>query len=80
MKPEIATERLRAIAAQFSPAALASSLSAEDRETLIRILNQMAGALDSEGEAGPKKPSVIDRMTAGSALEAEPTTLGSGSS
>ena len=57
-----------------------SSLSAEDRETLIRILNQMAEALDSEREAGPKKPSAIDRLTAGSALEAEPTTLRSGSS
>jgi phosphoadenosine phosphosulfate reductase len=30
MKHDIATERLRAVAAQFSPAALASSLSAED--------------------------------------------------
>jgi DNA-binding MarR family transcriptional regulator len=57
-----------------------SSLSPEDRETLIRILNEMAAALDSERETGPKKPSVIDRMTGGRSLETEPTTLGSGSS
>jgi DNA-binding MarR family transcriptional regulator len=50
-----------------------SRLSPQDRENLIRMLDEMATVLESERERDPKA-TVIDRVTSGRSLEVRPSS------